>query len=155
MTTISWISKSRSECWWPMGRRTLMIIRWCIVWMKDVLGMKLSKVASLTLVSGRTMQRYMDRFWVSWNVSPFIQENGAARLLSECDEGVLVQTTLNKPESCLKELQQSREWTNGVYIDSSTILLNISKVGLQATENKIYIFPKVEVKRLDCSTWLK
>jgi len=28
-----------------------MIIRWCIVWMKDVLGMKLSKVASLTLVS--------------------------------------------------------------------------------------------------------
>ena len=86
------------------------------------------------------MQRYMERFQVSWNVSPFVQENGAARLLSECDEGVLVQTTLSKPESCLKELQQSRERTNGVYIDSSTICRTFQRLDFK--QQKIKYIPQ-------------
>lgn len=54
--------------------------------MDDVFGTKLSKVASLPLVSERTVQRYTERFQVTRSVCPFVPKNGIARLLSECDE---------------------------------------------------------------------
>ena len=65
-------------------------LRWRIVWMKDVLGMKHSQVASLTLVSERTVQRYTKRFRATGSVSPFAKRNGPDRLLSEFDESILV-----------------------------------------------------------------
>ena len=50
------------------------------------------------------VQRYTERFRATGTVSPFVQKNGPDRVLSNDDEAVLVQTTLDKPESCLNSL---------------------------------------------------
>ena len=53
---------------------------------------KLSKVASLILVSKRTVQRYTDRFRATGTVSPFVQKNGPDRVLSNDDDANTGQT---------------------------------------------------------------
>lgn len=108
--------------------------------MRNVLGMKISDVASLALVSERTVQRYTERYRLTGGVSPFIKSNGPARLLSESDESIIVQTALDNPGVCLRELQQSLEATSGAQVDTSTICRTFQRLGF--TYQKIKHLPQ-------------
>ncbi len=66
--------------------------------------------------------------------------NGPARLLSEFDESILIQTTLDKPGACLSELQQSLEQASGVQVDTSTICRTYQRLGF--TQQKIKHMPQ-------------
>ena len=54
-------------------------------------------------------------------MSPFEKKNGPDRCLSQNDEAVLVQTLLDKPGVCLRELKETLILRRGVDVDESTI----------------------------------
>ena len=92
--------------------------------------MTVSDVASEMLVSERTVQRHVERFQQTGSVSPCVKKNaGTDRMLNEFDGAVLVQTILDKPGVCLRELQQTLSSTNGVQVDSSTIWRALKRLG--------------------------
>ena len=107
--------------------------------MRCVLGMKLSDVASNALMSERTVQRYVERFQQTGSVAPCVKKNGPVRTLSELDEVILVQATLNNPGVCLRELQQILQSTSGVHVNISTIWRALKRLGF--THKKIKQLP--------------
>lgn len=115
-------------------------LRWRIVWMKEILGMKCSKVASLGLMSERTVQRYTERFRATGGVSPFAKRDGPTRSLNEQDGSILVQATIDKPGVYLHEMQQILAGQTGTNVHSSTICRTMSRLGF--TQQKIKQMPQ-------------
>ena len=72
-------------------------LRWRIVYMSQMLGMKTVDISSLIFVSERTIQRYMERFKVTGYVAQFAKRNGPTRMLSGREEAMIVQAVLDKP----------------------------------------------------------
>ena len=107
--------------------------------MRSVLGMKLSDVTSNALMSERTVQQYVERFQQTGSVAPCVKKNGPVRTLSEFDEAILVQATLNNPGVCLRELQQILQSTSGVHVNISTIWHVLKRLGF--THKKIKQLP--------------
>ena len=58
-------------------------LRWRIVYMSQILGLKAADIASLTFVSERTVQRYVERYKVTGDVAQFVRKNGPARMLTD------------------------------------------------------------------------
>ena len=63
------------------------------------------EVASLGLMSERTMQRYTKRHRATGGMSLFAKRDGPARSLNKQDESILVQATIDKPGVYLYEMQ--------------------------------------------------
>ena len=82
------------------GRKYYDNLWWRVVWMRSVLGTKLSDNASNTLMSEKTVQQYVERFQQTGSVAPCVKKNSPVRTLSEFDEAILVQATLNKKPWC-------------------------------------------------------
>ena len=72
-------------------------LRWRIVYMSQMLGMKTVDISSLIFVSERTIQRYVERFKVTGDVAQFAKRNGPTRMLSGREEAMIVQAVLDKP----------------------------------------------------------
>ena len=113
-------------------------LRWRIVWMKCGLGMKTAEIATTMFVSDRTVQRYVQRFELTGNVSPFQRKNGPGRILTEADEAVLVERLFDQPGVCLTELKQLL-LLRGVDVDESTVWRTLHRLGF--THKKIKHLP--------------
>ena len=107
--------------------------------MKKVHGMAVADIATTFLVSERTVQRYIERFEQTGNVSRFVKKDGPNRLLDELDEAVLVQLILDKPGVYLNELQHALAATNRVEAGTATIWRTLLRLGF--THKKIKHLP--------------
>ena len=113
-------------------------IRWRIVYMSQIRGLKAADIASLTFVSKRTVQRYVERYKVTGDVAQFVRKNGPARMLTDREEALIVQAVLNKPGVCLHEIQTMLQ-VSGIQVDTSTICRTLHRLGF--TYQKIKHLP--------------
>ena len=113
-------------------------LRWRIVYMSQMLGMKTVDISSVTFVSERTIQRYVERFKVTGDVAQFAKRNGPTRMLGGREEALIVQAVPDKPGLCLHELQSCLH-VNGVQVDVSTICRTLHRLGF--TYQKIKHLP--------------
>ena len=113
-------------------------LRWRIVYISQMLGMKTVDISSVTFVSERTIQRYVEQFKVTVDVAQFAKRNGPTTILSGREEALIVQAVLDKPGLCLHELQSCLH-VNGVQVDVSTICRTLHRLGF--TYQKIKHLP--------------
>ena len=123
-------------------------LRWRIVYMSQMRGMKAADIASLTFVSERSVQRYVERFKVTGDVAQFAKRNGPTRILTDREESLIIQAVLDKPGICLHEIQTVLQ-VSGVQVDTSTICRTLHRLGF--TYQKIYLCK--EVTMLGWSSW--
>ena len=111
-----------------IGRAYSDDLRWRIVYMSQMLGMTTVDISSVTFVSERTIQRYVERFTVTGDVAQFAKRNGPTRMLGGREEALIVQAVLDKPVLCLHVLQSCLH-VNGVQVDVSTICRTLHRLG--------------------------
>ena len=101
-------------------------LHWHVVWLHVFLKKSKDEVATLLLISSRTVHRYVDRFW--GDIIPQDHRNRPARLLTDFDELTLVNLVFTNPGIYLHELQHKLMMTTGTEIDCSTICWTLKKI---------------------------
>ena len=88
-------------------------LRWRIVWQHLLQGKSTKTVARDMYVSTRSVERYVQLFRQTGDVSACKQKHGPSRKLNEFEEITLLQTLLDAPGIYLREVQEEMCWGRG------------------------------------------
>ena len=128
-------------------------LRWHVVWMHVYLGKEVKEIAEVMKVSERSVYRYSERYLITGDVRPFIRRNGPVRELSEFEQHYLVDLVLAKPGMYLRELQEELYLSMLHWVDSSTILRTLHRIGMSRQVLKHYSLQRSELCR--SNFWLE
>ena len=105
-------------------------LRWRIVWLNVLQGVRARDVARRMQISERTVHRYAERFRVTGYVRRSLKRNGPLRSLSEHEELLLMHFILSYPGVYLRELQQMLYSSTRRIVDTSTICRTLHRLGM-------------------------
>ena len=128
-------------------------LRWRAVWMHVFLKQEAEEVARVLMISPRSVFRYSERYTVTGEVRPFAKRSGPQRELSEFEEDFLLSIVLRKPGLYLRELQDEIYSALLHWVDCSTILRTLHRIGVSHQVMKHYAIQRSELRRSEF--WLE
>ncbi len=96
-------------------------LRWRAVWQRRLLNKSVETVARDLYIALRSVERWVNLFDTTGNVSPKESRHRPPRKLSEFEEVTVLQTLLTNPGIYLHEVQSELLDITGTWIDCSTI----------------------------------
>ena len=95
-------------------------LRWRVVWLY-MNHLSFSEIATVLLVSERTMKRYISLFNRTGGIEANSQRHGPPKLLGDFGQLTLLQIILRNPGIYLSEMKEELQRLTGVEVSVSTI----------------------------------
>ena len=104
-------------------------LRWRAVWLYIAQRCSTTDIFQLLQISDHSVRRYVQRFYLTGDVSPSIRRNGPGHLFEEFEQLLLLRLIIQNPGIYLHEIQNKIFHHTGVLVSSSTICRTLKSMG--------------------------
>ena len=132
-----------------MPKKYSVDLRWRIVWQHLLQGKSIETVARDMYVCTRSVERSVQLFKRTGDVSACEQKHGPSRKLNDFEEITLLQTLLDAPGIYLREVQEEMYDVFGTWVHCSTICRTAKALGLTRQKMKREAIQRSEERRAE------
>ena len=123
-------------------------LRWRAVWLHIVNGMSKSEIATVLFMCEKSVQRYLQLFQTTGNVTPTNQIRGPTKILCDFEVFTILQCLIHKPTLYLHEIQEHLFQVTGTSVHISTICRTIKEQGYTHKKVQTIALQQSEEKRI-------